>query len=481
MEQLLEGKYSLNDLDALNIILGKNGCGKSTLLRELEHELQRDVSFSGHVRYLSPERGGELKYDPSMERNVASSDTWLDEYRRKNQAVKFRQQSVIQYRKLELLVLREIEQNEELRADPEYTFEKTIDRINSLLDNIKIVRADSDFQIVLRSNGEPIPPNDVSSGEAELISLGIESLVFESDSIAGESNILFLDEPDLHLHPDLQTRLAHFLRELVRDSDFQIILATHSTAFLGALHDYESTRIAFMLRGETSLTFNEIGESLRSILPVFGAHPLSNVFNQAPPLLVEGDDDERIWQQAVRSSEGRIKLYPCAAGSIQDLSDFEAETARIISAVYDEAVGYSLRDRDEGTGEIDDEPPIKRYKLNCRAAENLIVTDDVLAALNTTWEEVEAGIESWIKVNKEHPHTDAMIAFQASGFDRRMANLKAIRNDLMGIIGNSRPWEVIVGQSIARLDSSSSTQQYSLVDFLGSDLVAEFVLLEEDD
>ncbi len=47
-----------------------------------------------------------------------------------------------------------------------------------------------------------------------MISLGIECLVFEKESASAKENILFLDEPDVHLHPDLQVRLCHFIRDL---------------------------------------------------------------------------------------------------------------------------------------------------------------------------------------------------------------------------------------------------------------------------
>src|SRR5690606_25385247 len=114
--------------------------------------------------------------------------------------------------------------------------------------------------------------------------------------------------------------------------------------------------------------------------PVFGAHPLSNAFNQAPVLLVEGDDDERIWQQAVRSANGRLKVYPCTVDGVGQLTSFERDVVRILDAVYDDAIGYSLRDRDSDPLEITDLGPLKRMRLNCRAAENLLLTDEVIAS-----------------------------------------------------------------------------------------------------
>lgn len=47
-----------------------------------------------------------------------------------------------------------------------------------------------------------------------------------------------------------------------------------------------------MRRGQVSLDFKTVTDTDRSILPIFGAHPLSNVLNQSPIFLVEGEDDE---------------------------------------------------------------------------------------------------------------------------------------------------------------------------------------------
>lgn len=51
-------------------------------------------------------------------------------------------------------------------------------------------------------------------------------------------NFLLLDEPDVHLHPDLQYKLGLFLKEIVSKNNIKIIIATHSTAFIGAFTDF---------------------------------------------------------------------------------------------------------------------------------------------------------------------------------------------------------------------------------------------------
>ena len=58
---------------------------------------------------------------------------------------------------------------------------------------------------------------DISSGESVLISLAIECLIFCKEYVSDKQNILLLDEPDVHLHPDLQFKLMQFLQKLVEE------------------------------------------------------------------------------------------------------------------------------------------------------------------------------------------------------------------------------------------------------------------------
>jgi ABC-type cobalamin/Fe3+-siderophores transport system ATPase subunit len=98
-------EYQLRSLEAINVVLGKNGCGKSRLLRSLE-AAHRD---NAHVRYISPERGGELAFNANVLTQIEANPTWLSDERRRNLATQFRQASFVEFRRLETLVLRQIE------------------------------------------------------------------------------------------------------------------------------------------------------------------------------------------------------------------------------------------------------------------------------------------------------------------------------------------------------------------------------------
>jgi len=466
--------FSLENLGKVNIILGKNGCGKSVLLRDIETYSRTNANENfGKISYITPERGGILEYDSNVEQNTVSNIDYTRNTRNSNQFNQFKQQTVANFRNLETLVLREIEK--EKRGETEYTFDSIVAKINTLLDNIEIRREGITFKIYKKNLENAIHSKDISSGESELISLAVECLVFQKEINKDKANVLLIDEPDVHLHPDLQVRLMELLTQISEEEpSINIIIASHSTAILGALNNNDSTKIAFMKPEQRGIPLKSISKIYKKILPVFGAHPLSNLFNEAPVLLLEGEDDERIWQQSVRTSGGRIKIYPCCCGSINKLNEYENEVKDILPSVYDNAKAYSLRDRDDIEEEIEDLPPILRMRLDCRSSENLLVTDEVLERLSYSWEKLKEDIEEWITKNPNHNHFESMKKFKEEGFDRKKAKLKEIRNDLMGIIGSDKPWEVAVGQVMGNLNKGNINNceiEGSIYNFLGKKVV----------
>lgn len=470
------GNYEINNISYVNIILGKNGSGKSTLLRNLQTHIQ-GLEESGHrVSYITPERGGVLSYEANIEHTIRSNPKWITNERRKNQASNFRQQTVARFRDLESVIQREMERLVDGGGQPvrDGLFERYVEKINSLLENIEIRRDTKIFSIYKKGTDDVIDPTNISSGESELIALAIEVLVFNKEE-GGTSKFLLLDEPDVHLHPDLQVKFTRFIHELT-DDNFRVIIATHSTAILGALEEKDNVNVAFITNGETQITFKPIKDSYKKFLPVFGAHPLSNIFNEAPVLLVEGEDEERIWQTAVRSSTGAIKIFPCVCGDVQSITTYETDVSSVINAVYNDATAYSLRDKDEGDEQdLDDVGPVIRFKLKCRASENLLLSNEVLAGTEVlTWDTLEERIDAWIISNTTHTHHALMNEFKEGGYDRKNFNLKRLRNILIGIIGDTKSWEVVVGRGLAHLTWSDTTdfeEENSLHNYLGEKIV----------
>lgn len=268
-----------------------------------------------------------------------------------------------------------------------------------------------------------------------------------------------LDEPDVHLHPDLQARLAYFLINFVSGLDSSskenvlIILATHSTPFICALSQSDDAAIGTKDFGINNVSFVEFTNQLKKIAPFFG-HPLSLALNQDVMLILEGEDDERVWQQASRTSQGKIKLFPVVANSVDQQTQLESFTADLIGSLYDEPLAYSLRDGDGVSEELSPIRSVTRFRLQCYAIENLLLTDQSLQKLGKNWESFKSASESWLIKNEQHKDSEKVRELIDSPDRLRNTKIKSIRQLICAISGSSKPWEVVVGQAIGSLDIS---------------------------
>lgn len=62
------------------------------------------------------------------------------------------------------------------------------------------------------------------------------------------SKVILLDEPDAHLHPNLQVIVPNILREVAEEEGLQIIVATHSTSIIRAVQPEEVVPVSRTLR-----------------------------------------------------------------------------------------------------------------------------------------------------------------------------------------------------------------------------------------
>ena len=444
------------------VFLGKNGAGKSTLLRSMSYGVRRNV------KYVSPERGGILRYDPHVENNIISNAQWVSESRQTNRLEQFRQQSAVQFRNLEMMILREIEENPTIRGDMNYDFNSVVlEKINALLPALRIARSDRGFSF-LDKDGDIIEENSISSGESELISLAIEVLVFSRMSV--ENKILLLDEPDVHLHPDLQQRFTRFVQIVAEERDMRVAIATHSTAIIGAFSPDADLQIAPVTsRNQTEFQIFRPSRVAQEILPVFGIHPLSTAFNKTPVMLIEGEDDKRVIEEVVRSSGGRYAWAPCPVGSVSALSEWENWINRVLPALYDEPIAYSLRDLDDASqSDLDDVGIVRRVRLNCYAIENILLTEQAFSACGITAEQFLVRLNDWLDKFPNHQATLGVQALVENFESRRTLKIKNIRNVVVAVMGESKPWEVLVGRVIAESWRSADDESpHSIKHYLG--------------
>lgn len=474
-KELKTTSFEMVGLTNVNILLGRNGAGKSHFLRLIDSDLGNNADFN--VRYISPERAGVFRKDGNIQNNLENNKSWLREVRAMNQAANFKAASATLLRELEVVYLRKLQNSPVLRQDLERNFQTDyLDDINRLLTNVSVEQRHADF-IFRSSSGDVVPPDQISSGESEAVSLASEIMYFFETVDSSRFNLLLLDEPDVHLHPDLQASLAKFILRKVHDLSPEvrpkvaICLATHSTPLVCALAASEYTSIGTKNFGLDKVHLFAATGQLKKVAPFFG-HPLSLSLSNDALLILEGEDDERVWQQAARSSQGRIRLFPVLASSVGQQPELEAFCAQLLSALYDSPIAYSLRDGDGETDDLTPTGPIVRFRLHCYAIENALLTEECLRRLQTTWPQFQASARDWIAKNNTHRDIELVQKLVESVDRMQNQKIKQIRQLICAIAGSTKPWEVVVGQALGALNAESlDDSTATLTDFIGRDAI----------
>jgi len=113
-------------------------------------------------------------------------------------------------------------------------------KINNILSNISSIVSgefkedDDNLYFIEKNMKNPIPIQNISTGLKTFL---IIKRLLEMGQIK-ERGVLILDEPEIHLHPDWQIKLAEILVLLQKEFNLTILLTTHSPYFLHAIEVY---------------------------------------------------------------------------------------------------------------------------------------------------------------------------------------------------------------------------------------------------
>lgn len=113
-----------------------------------------------------------------------------------------------------------------------------IQNVMALLDSVTggTVSVDESREFMFRERGTDTPLS-VSNLSAGLKSFVIIKMLLENHSLR-ERDVLVLDEPEIHLHPEWQMKYAEIIVLLQKEFNLTIILTTHSSHFLEAIQLY---------------------------------------------------------------------------------------------------------------------------------------------------------------------------------------------------------------------------------------------------
>lgn len=422
-----QAKISGLEFGKIHFLFGRNGIGKSRILRELDL-LGKSGSESGVVTtYIAPERGGEH----SMWNQVGAYDDNPDalaDTLRQNQVPKFRQISYSHFDELRNVVRKKREECGEGCK----TFKEVIENINLFLDNVELKENDKSGFIVVKK-GDTNPENDIkkhlSSGEKEMISLMIEISLFVETLSESKSNYLLLDEPDVHLHPDAESRLMMYLSNQLANIPAGVkavvVAATHSTDLFAKL-SIEKYKILYLDSiSRRDFAFEFVNNKKSGFLLSIGSHPLLLTLEKRPILLVEGEDDRRLWDSVIRGLEGKLSLWCVPCGDKDSVLENVKTLNQINGALEggDKLMSFALVDRDSDEQKPDDLERVAVDVTECRMIENLLLSDEVLG-------ERKSEILRRFQITDEH---------------RKSVNIKGREQQISNALGWKHEWETLIG------------------------------------
>jgi len=448
------GKWNLKNTTPITVIFGKNGSGKSLLLRNI-----RSVDVIKR-HYCSPERGGNISF---------AAQNITEELEGQSRANHSKLNVNPTYRDQVIARIAAFLQKKGLLPNPD---PESLDKIKqSLLDllpdfEFEIADGTPPYSLKRSATGEQIQNIDVlSSGESQILTLGLDLLLICNIwKLEEKEGILLVDEPDPHVHPDLQQRFAKFLVQLHDEYGCRIFVATHSTTMLSSIGHYGGTNTSVVYldnskEDQFAIKFNKILQKLSTCL---GGHALMGPLFEFPLLLVEGDDDYGIWSEVPRHQGVQISAIPCNG---EEIYDYQRILEKLFSSILDSSSsdnGFALLDGDKNKPTTS-QNYVKFIKLNCHESENLYLTDELLSALNLDWD------SACQKVEEESVNFLSKAEFLKTirTWDRKTIDCKNYIKELAKILDDKNlVWTHRLGKELGK-----NRPEGQLADFLGEEVV----------
>ncbi len=134
--------------------------------------------------------------------------------------------------------------------------------------------------------GKRVETHQLSSGEK-----GILHFIFTLYGYDLQNAVMLIDEPELHLHPQMQKRYLDVIEEVKKRFDLQFIIATHSALFVDKETINDVYRF-YMDEGGTRVINPVIEASQKSLAKILDYTNSSKIFFVDKVILVEGETDE---------------------------------------------------------------------------------------------------------------------------------------------------------------------------------------------
>ncbi|MCH8915407.1 MAG: AAA family ATPase [Thaumarchaeota archaeon] len=171
---------------------------------------------------------------------------------------------------------------------------------------------DYDFSFVDK-NGIEIQIGELSSGQR-----GIIHFIFSIFGYDLENGLMIIDEPELHIHPQMQERYIEIMKNAMESQNIQFIVATHSPVFVNET-TVDGVHRFHLENGYTQVVKPTISTQQKHLVKILDYTNSSKIFFSNKVILVEGITDEYFFKHFL----GDYKVVQELQDKRKNISDIE--------------------------------------------------------------------------------------------------------------------------------------------------------------
>ena len=175
-------------------------------------------------------------------------------------------------------------------------FDECLGKVLNPIPNWTVEASDNDGNVYLEFDFNGVKHSSKGSGDGYINIFNIIDALYDSK----EDNVIFIDEPEISLHPDLQKRLFTLLKEYSKDK--QIIISTHSPYFIDLKMIVDTSKLLRLKKVDNEIKIFEMRDNTRkdikgivndnnNINKILSLDTRSVFFLDDNIILVEGQDD----------------------------------------------------------------------------------------------------------------------------------------------------------------------------------------------
>jgi predicted ATPase len=239
---LLNGLFTsrVNIEQGLTIIAGENGTGKSRFLESVKQKVA-GITYNPEaggvepvVVAFSPKRNSTKTAFRNLVNESITQNRKLDN--RVNELINraFHDNTYTDYPSFSEMFFHAFRRNDSEGSTVHIeAMNKTVEEFNKVIKSVfngvelqatwNGTEGTPDLMLKKQQLANPIEIQEVSTGEQEIL-----SLIFNINIAAESSDVILIDEPELHLNWGLEQNLFKYFKSFANEHDVQIIVATHS-------------------------------------------------------------------------------------------------------------------------------------------------------------------------------------------------------------------------------------------------------------